>query len=219
VTVRRRLSLAPALLLVAALGCAAASAPRRPLPAAERPRPPAGRSPALDDMMRNDLAAEHAFPWSAARPLAWDDFQGRPPTAGQEGAKTAYILYSIWKCRGDVFEYRVVVAFRPRESWVKPVVLDDSVQRQTILVHEQTHFDLGEVHARRMRRAFADLSGPCRKTNAELGAVADQVGQEEKEEQRRYDAETDHGLFAAEQAAWTQQTRRRLAAGPERAGH
>jgi hypothetical protein len=163
-------------------------------------------------MLRRDLAEDHAFPWSAARPLTWSDFQGTPPTEGREGAKSAYTLYSAWKCRGSAFEFRVVAGFRPRQSWVKAVVLNDSAQRRTILVHEQTHFDLGELHARKMRRVFADLVGPCRKTDAALTTLAQRLGQEEDTEQQRYDAETNHGLLAAQQAAWTVQTRRRLAA-------
>jgi hypothetical protein len=161
--------------------------------------------------VRSDLAQDHAFPWSATRPLAWEDFQGQPPSAGPEGAKTSYILYSVWRCRGQAFEYRVVVAFRPRESWVKAAVLDDSLERRTLLSHEQTHFDLGEVHARSMRQAFGYLADPCRKTDAELGALADRLGNQEQAEQRRYDAETNHGLRDAEQAAWSLQIRRRLA--------
>jgi hypothetical protein len=135
-----------------------------------------------------------------------------PPTEGPEGAKTAYAMYSAWKCRGTAFEFRVIAGFRPRQSWVKAVVLNDSVQRRTVLGHEQTHFDLGELHARRMRQVFGDLAGPCRKTDAELTALAQRLAQEEKAEQRRYDAETNHGLLAAPQAAWSLRTGRRVAA-------
>jgi len=163
-------------------------------------------------MLRSDLADDHAFAWSAARPLVWRDFQGDPPTEGSEGAMTFYTLYSAWKCRGAVFEFRVIAGFRPRQSWVKAVILNDTTQRRTILGHEQTHFDLAEVHARRMRRAFGALVRPCTKTDEQLSDLASQVGQDEKTEQRRYDAETHHGLLAAQQAAWSLQTRRRLAA-------
>jgi hypothetical protein len=163
-------------------------------------------------MLRSDLAEDHAFPWSATRRLMWSDFQGPPPTEGSEGAKTSYTLYSAWKCWGEAFEFRVIAAFRPRQSWVKPLVLNDSTQRRTVLGHEQTHFDLAEVHARRMRQVFGDLARPCSKTDAELRALVQSLAQDEKEEQRRYDAETNHGLLAAEQAAWSLQTRRRLAA-------
>jgi len=162
-------------------------------------------------MLRGDLAADHAFAWSAGRPLAWRDFQGSPPSEGSEGAKTSYTLYSGWKCRRDVFEFRVIAGFRPRQSWVKAIVLNDSMQRRTILRHEQTHFDLAEVHARRMRRAFADLARPCAKTDAELRALVQRLAQEEKAEQRRYDDETDHGLLADQQAAWSREVARQLA--------
>jgi len=162
-------------------------------------------------MLRGDLAADHAFAWSAGRPLAWRDFQGSPPSEGSEGAKTSYTLYSGWKCRGDVFEFRVIAGFRPRQSWVKAIVLNDSMQRRTILRHEQTHFDLAEVHARTMRRAFADLARPCAKTDAELRALVQRLAQEEKAEQRRYDDETDHGLLADQQAAWSREVARQLA--------
>ncbi len=201
-----------AVLLATALDCAATSAQRRPPRGADLRHAPAGGSGVLDYMLRRDLAEDHAFAWSAARPLTWSDFQGLPPTEGREGARTSYTLYSTWQCRGSVFEFRVIAGFRRRQSWVKAVVLNDRVQRRTALGHEQTHFDLGEVHARRMRQVFGDLAAPCRKTDAELAALAQRLAQEEEAEQRRYDAETNHGLLAAQQAAWSLETRRRLAA-------
>ena len=113
---------------------------------------------------------------------------------------------------GESFEFRAMAGFRPRESWVKAVVLNDPKQRRSVLGHEQTHFDLAEVHVRRMRRAFADLTGPCTRPDGALNALAQRLAQEEKAEQRRYDAETKHGLVGERQAAWSIQTRRRLAA-------
>ncbi len=104
----------------------------------------------------------------------------------------------------------MIAGFRPGQSWVKATVLNDSTQRRTILRHEQTHFDLAEVHARRMRRAFDDLARPCSQTDGQLGALAERLTQEEKAEQRRYDAETHHGLLADQQAAWSQDVARRL---------
>ena len=195
-----------AVLLVAALGCASHAAP----PPDRRPAPSPARPATVDAMLRGDLTADHAFAWSAGRPLAWSDFQGSPPSEGSEGAKTSYTLYSGWKCRGDVFEFGVIAGFRPRQSWVKAIVLNDSTQRRTILRHEQTHFDLAEVHARRMRRAYGDLAHPCARTNAELSALAERLAQEEKAEQRRYDDETNHGLLAEQQGAWNRDVARRL---------
>ena len=129
-----------------------------------------------------------------------------------EGAKTNYALYSAWKCRGEAFQFRVVAGFRTKQSWVKPAVLRDTAQSRSILAHEQTHFDLAEVHARLMRRYFAGLANACRKTDAQLTALVRQLEDEAGAEQRRYDGETNHGLLADRQAEWSLQTRRRLAA-------
>jgi hypothetical protein len=200
------------MLLVTLLGCSTVPVPRGLRPVSVVRPAAADATSALDELLRNDLSGDHSFPWSAARPLTWNDFQAAPPTEGREGAKTSYSLYSVWKCRGAVFEFRVIAGFRTRRSWVKLVVLNDSVQRRTVLGHEQTHFDLGELYARRMRQAFAALSAPCRKSDAALSALVQRIADEEKAEQRRYDAETHHGLLAAPQVAWSLQTRRRLTA-------
>lgn len=201
--------------IAAALGCRSAP-PAAPEPVAPRPaRAPPSVSPSpLAELLRADLAADRAFPWSAARRLEWADFQGLPPATGPLGAITAYTLYYAWKCRGDGFEFQVIAGFRPRASWVKRTILNDPNQRRSALVHEQTHFDLTELHARIMRRRFAELGAPCRKSDAELEALARQLAQDEKAEQRRYDRETDNGRLDGPQAEWTAAVTRRLAILP-----
>src|SRR5262249_24708580 len=154
--------------------------------------------------------AASATPWSASRRLTWGDFRGRPPDDGQEVAKTAYALFYAWKCRGAAFDFRVVAAFRPRQSWVKAAVLKDTVLRRSALGHEQTHFDLAEAHARRMRQYFGALADACRKTDRELSSLAGRLINEEKAEQQRYDDETNHGLRSDQQAAWTAAVAQRL---------
>lgn len=206
------MKLGAALVVAVALGCA--SAPTRARrPAAGSTATAAavsGGSSALDDLMRNDLADDHAIVWIAGRRLTWNDFQGDPPTDGSEGAKTSYTLYSAWRCRGSGFEFRVIAGFRPRQSWVKAVVLNDTTQRRTVLGHEQTHFDLAEVHARIIRQALRGLAQPCAMSDGELSGMVQRLSQAEKAEQRRYDAETNHGLRASQQGAWSAAVARRL---------
>jgi uncharacterized protein DUF922 len=166
----------------------------------------------VDELLRRDLAADGAFPWSARRRLVWGDFRGPPPTDGREGAKTWHALLSVWRCRGTTFEFRTAAAFLPRQSWVKPAIVGDSAESRRALGHEQTHFDLSEVHARRMREYFSRLADPCRKSDDDLRALARRFVQDEKTEQHRYDDETDHGLIDDRQAAWSRAVTRQLAA-------
>lgn len=188
--------------LASALACAPTAAPAAPTsrPAASS-RPSSASS--LDDALAEDMASERGMPWSHGRRLLWSDFQGRPPQGGNEGARTAYGLYYAWSCHDDVFTFRVIAALHPLRSWVKPVVVDNVHESARVLRHEQTHFDITEVHARRMRQRFGTLSAACAKTDGELRALARQLVEAEKEMQRRYDRETNHGLVAPRQTAWS----------------
>jgi hypothetical protein len=163
-------------------------------------------------MLLSELAEDHGFVWSSRRRLRWSDFQGDPATRGTEAAMTAYAISYAWKCSGRTFEFRVLAGFRPRLSWVKAAVLRDTLESRRTLAHEQTHFDLTEVHARRMRRTFAELTGPCRRADTELTELAQRLVQAEKADQRRYDDETNHGLLLQQQAAWTAEVGRQLTA-------
>lgn len=200
-----------------ALACAPAPASRpdpAPRPAATPAPAPAAapRGSAAERAVAEDMAAEQARPWTAAWRLAWRDFQGAPPSGGNEGARTAYGLYYAWSCRGDAFAFHVTAALHPRRSWVKTVVLRDARESARVLQHEQTHFDLTEVFARRLRQHFATLRSPCARDDAELRAAARRIIDEEKAMQRRYDTETTHGLRDDQQAAWNADVARLLAA-------
>jgi uncharacterized protein DUF922 len=157
------------------------------------------------------MAPDGGFPWSGSRTLRWPDFQGPPPDGGQEAARTAYGLFYGWRCRGQAFEFQVTTAFLTRKSWVKTTILRDSAESRRVLQHEQTHFDLAESHARRMRQSFRALRDPCGQTDDQLSALAQRLIREEKAAQQRYDAETGHGLVAAKQSEWDREVARRLA--------
>lgn len=170
------------------------------------------RTPAssLPMTIRNQLAAHDAVPWSATRRLTWNDFQGIAPTRGDESALTSYSLFHGAICSGKTFEFRVVAAFLPRQSWVRPAILASAAEGSRTLRHEQTHFDLSEVHARRMRRYFSELFQPCMKTPEELEALAQRYVREETAAQRRYDEETNHGRMAKKQTEWDAEVGRLL---------
>src|SRR5262245_55636018 len=115
---------------------------------------PRTRTPpiSLEAELRADIASHDAIPWAAARPLVWTDFKANAPTTGAEGAHTAYLIVYGSRCRGTTFQFLATAAFLPDQSWVKRVVLNNPAVNRRTLTHEQTHFNLTEVHARRMRK-------------------------------------------------------------------
>lgn len=157
------------------------------------------------------LIAAESIIWSAERRLKWADFMGRPDPMSEAAAMTVYLLSYDGTCLDNVFDRRVFSAFLPDQSWVRASVL---LARPEInghaLAHEQTHFDLSEVSARRMRRALAALVKPCSMTDESLQAVVDPFIREDFTRQRRYDVETLNGSNTAWQRDWEMRIDREL---------
>ena len=158
------------------------------------------------------------IPWAPDRPLRWSDFQARPLLASPAAAMTAYVLNYDGECNGASFTFTVTTTFLPDRSWVKPPLLERPIESAAALQHEQTHFDLGELHARTMRRALAAVPDACSKPVEELDGIVQQLLNEDAVLQRQYDRETGHGTNPRRQAEWDQRVRRALAEPCDRAG-
>ena len=169
--------------------------------------------PTVAETIEAQIAKDEAMPWTARRPLTWADFKGKPRVeTGPVAAETAYTLIHGAACKGSTFDFRVVAAFRPGESWVRPTMLQTPADSARALKHEQTHFDLTEVHARRMRRYYSELMAPCRISTSDLAGAAERIGRDEKAAQAQYDAETANGRTAAQQARWDKDVASQLVA-------
>jgi hypothetical protein len=165
----------------------------------------AGGARSSDDIgatIQDRIVASGGLVWDAQRPLTWTDFRGVAPIGGDEGALTGYNLLFGMGCTGAAFHFEAAAVFLPRDSWVKPVVLANPELRVRTLRHEQTHFDLTEVHARRVRRYLAGADSPCRGRLGEIRDGAERLVAAEGEAQHRYDDETRHGLNAQRQLSW-----------------
>jgi hypothetical protein len=166
----------------------------------------------LAQTVERALTGEGARPWEADRPLTWDEYKGRPPAStGQEAASTAYDLVHGMRCTGQRFEFVVIAAFQPERSWVLSTVAADPAASLRMLQHERTHFNLTEVHARRMRRYFSQLLHPCTRPQTELQSALTHFIEQEAEAQGRYDRETSYGRMTDRQEAWNSDVARLLA--------
>jgi hypothetical protein len=150
--------------------------------------------------------------WSAERRLSWSDFLGRPDMMGDAGALTVYILSFSYGCDNGVFSYRVASMFQPAQSWVKPAVLMRAAESDRLLHHEQGHFSLSEVQARRFRRAVNALDQPCDAPEAEMKRLAAAQVRADFETQQRYDRDTAFGTNARRQGEWDGEIAKQLAA-------
>jgi hypothetical protein len=145
--------------------------------------------------------------WSPNRPLTVADFKGRPRPDEGHAALTSANINSGASCRNNVFMGTARASFDPATSWVR----DAAHMTPALLHHEQLHFDIAEVYARRLRQQLLALHVAC----DQMGPTFNQLSQAGyaawQQAEDAYDRETNHGLIKERQTAWEAQVRQQLA--------
>ena len=137
--------------------------------------------------------------WSPDRKLTWDDFKRKPKEGtGLDAESTVYIESSTpIECKNGKVVYNVRAVFEPDESWVDPTKKSDA-----LLAHEQGHFDLAELYARKLRKKLSELASLCEDKKKFDEAVKTALRQNQDDflkAQEKYDTDTDHGDDADKQ--------------------
>lgn len=138
--------------------------------------------------------------WEEDRPLSWEDFRGEPSGAPDFVASTnsgISLSYSIGKKDGNfTFDFSVNSNFYPNESWYRP-----ESASEYILKHEQTHFDISELHARKLRKYLSEL-----KVTANVKEHADDIYRQTESHRRAmqqaYDEDSDHSKLEGPEMQW-----------------
>lgn len=141
--------------------------------------------------------------WSAENKLEWVHFKANSKPGADIAALTASGItfsFSVEESseRGYLsFDTTVEAHFYPEKSWYIKERANEH-----ILAHEQLHFDLTELHVRKLRYQISKLkiSSNIKK---ELNAIHGRVNLELAEMQNLYDFETDHSRNIEKQNNWS----------------
>ncbi|MGO3184113.1 MAG: DUF922 domain-containing protein [Aequorivita sp.] len=146
--------------------------------------------------------------WQESQKLTWEDFRGKPIASASFVASTntgINFQYSYSLKNGDVsVEYSVASFFYPKKSWFQPGKVN-----QHILNHEQTHFDISELHARMLRKNLAGKKF-SKKIKSEIESIYRQIEQKRRAMQVKFDAETDHSRNMEKEILWEKQIAKQL---------
>ncbi len=140
--------------------------------------------------------------WSADYSLSWDDFKGEATNGTPYVASTNSGLsfgYSLKIINGQAtneFTAEVRSYFYPQLSWFMPERVSARVLR-----HEQTHFDISELHARKLRKRITDFNFTSN-VKDELDELYDQVERERRAMQTEFDFKTDHSTLHEPEDVW-----------------
>lgn len=147
--------------------------------------------------------------WKEGYALSWENFQAKPvknslfAASSNTGLNFGY-SYSITDNQVDV-EYTADSFFNPKKSWFLP---EEATEH--ILSHEQTHFDISELHARILRKRMEQKKF-TKKIKSEIEVIYLQVEEQRKAMQLRFDEETDHSRNHKRELFWKEYIAKQLA--------
>lgn len=152
-------------------------------------------------LMAFSVVPEKKFTFQEKPVLTWEDFMGTPPiNASHAASVNSGIAYSYSaKIEGKKIslDFEVRSEFYPQLSWKKD--LNESSSK--LLAHEQLHWNISELHAQILKRAFQDYK-PSPQYKKELRTLFNKVEAARQAMQGRYDRETNHGLNLSKQKEW-----------------
>ena len=143
--------------------------------------------------------------WNEFYKLQWDDFQGEPDKNSLGDAGAAVKITAKPFLVKNRIKYDVVASFNRKKSWAR----DKSA---SLLAHEQLHFDIAELYARKIRMKIRELSDRGVNDIKIYNAAIQELLLESNEADEQYDLETLHGAMSKKQAAWTAKVKDELAA-------
>lgn len=152
-------------------------------------------------VVNHGLATSHtgkefsaAIRWSDER-LTWEDFQGVPNAASAGDAATAIRIKAEPFYRKKKLNYSIHADFIPSKSWYR-------FKTDALLGHEQLHFDLAELYARKARQKVAELQEKGENDIDVYNAEIQKILNESNDADRNYDRETLHGSLLKAQESW-----------------
>lgn len=142
--------------------------------------------------------------WNSTVKLSWKDFKGRVPDTTEHKVAGSYLdILTNGEVSFGLPNYRVYSTFNRYMSWSKDTTIN-------MLSHEQGHFDIGEIYARKIRRSLQELREQRVDSIDEYLKTIYYYFDEFKIYNEKYDLETAHGVYKLKQLEWNKKIAKEL---------
>ena len=142
--------------------------------------------------------------WRMSYRLTWDDFKAAPQAGNTRAWTGSAITYSA-KQVGNSIVGTVVSYFERQRSWAQTAFTTDYTLR-----HEQGHFDLYEIYARKLRKCLAEKTFKRKTLNRDYQKIANKIIKKAQAQQKKYDKDTGFALNETNQKKWSEKIAREL---------
>ena len=144
---------------------------------------------------------EKTISWNEERRLTWRDFNADPNSNSDAVALTASGItfgYSVKTSGRKIvsFSYTVEAHFYPNKSWYLSNRANDY-----ILAHEQLHFDITELYARKFRQHLERLVAN-QNVKKQMNQIHKAINEALSKTQNTYDEQTQHSIKTEAQKYW-----------------
>ena len=157
----------------------------------------------LSLVMLFSVSQSNLIQWSADRKLTWADFKASPDKNSTNAALTSSRINIDFGYNSSGLKYNIKCRFDQNLSWGR-------IKNDYILAHEQGHFDIAEIHARRLHKSLKAYKFNVRTVGKDVNEIYGAVMKEHHAYQSLYDNETDYSRNAEKQAQWREKIDREL---------
>lgn len=147
--------------------------------------------------------ANEFIPWSNEKLLCWDDFLCDPKKGTDAVASTSTSLGIAYQMQDGQLTYDITCSFSKDRSW-------GLMKTDYILAHEQGHFDITEIFARKLNEALQNYQFNKRTFKKDISEIYQSVVKQKEEYQKMYDGETDHSRNKKVQYDWLEKIQQLL---------
>lgn len=146
---------------------------------------------------------EEVMRWDSNSRLTWADYKAKPEPGSDAAAITTTYLGIEYNFNRNGFSYRIHCKFSKNRSW-------GLHKTDYILSHEQGHFDIAEIYARKLHKEMSEYKFNNKTYQQDLKAIYDRLMKEKEATQARYDSETNHSINRTKQAEWLRKIQQEL---------
>ena len=144
----------------------------------------------LSAQKESDLIA-----WNESKRLVWDDFKATPLKNSDAVALTATHLGFSYNMKNGKIFFTIECGFEKDKSW-------GLVKNDWILKHEQGHFDIAEIFARKLYKEVSEYQFNRNTFQQDLDKIYNTVIAEKETLQQQYDDETHNSINKPVQEEW-----------------
>ncbi|HYM95347.1 MAG TPA: DUF922 domain-containing protein [Chitinophagaceae bacterium] len=145
--------------------------------------------------LRAQDPGEELLSWNNHNKLVWNDYKGSIDPSSDAAASTATYLGINYNISNSSVSYKISCWFSKNKSWGR-------YKSEYILSHEQGHFDITEIFARKLNKMMSDYTFNRNTYQQDLKKIYRDILNEKEKIQNQYDKQTDFSRNKEKQEEW-----------------